>query len=485
MTKGLENPSIFKKAVIVVFLSCLVYWVYLIFASRILLSHDAIDYEELGLMIYKQGWVEYFKTGPHREPLYPLSIAVSMKIADIFSVSYQLVQKVIQVIILFLTQILMFKLLNKLRISNRIKLIIILYFGFSPAIVNSALSLFSEIIVYPFILAAVLLGVKSWRAIYNFGFRRIALLSFSTALLFAFAAFGKGIFIYVFPFFLIPFFGTVISSIRRLDKVILSRSIIYIVVAILTFNSLIIPFKLMNKKFNGHFEFTDRYVSLLFGNAAKRTNPLTSRILLAHLASIPGRGACSLFFSEEECRSCEFLAADDYIEGSLTELLENTPEDEIKSKTLSLTFERVLKNLPQYFMFAAIESLRMPFWESTQIGFVGYPYWLEKVFSFKVLKDGLRLLTGIITFLALFYTIALIYKNRIKLFRPYLIENEDLMICFFVSLIILSYTGLHSLFSVLTRYALIIAPLYLILIAYFVYSKMNFNFSKRIHKLKR
>jgi len=474
MIKGLDNPSIFKKAVVVIFLSCLSYWIYLIFASRILISHDAIDYEELGLMIYKNGWMEYFKTGPHREPLYPLSIAVSMKIADFFSVSYQLVQKVIQVMILFLTQILMFNLLNKLRISNRMKLITILYFGFSPAIVNSAFSLFSEIITYPFVLAIILIAVSSWRAIHNSGFRRIAALSFFTSILFALASFGKGVFQYVFLFFLIPYIFLFINSIRKRNKTILQRSVLYIAVAVLIFNSFIVPFKLMNKRFNGHFEFTDRYVAVLFGNAAKRVDPpLTSRLVAAHVASIPGKGVCRLFFSEKECRYCEFLAADDYVEGSLAELLENTPEDKIKSKTLSLTFKKIRKKPLQYVLFTGIEALRMAFWESTQVGFVDYPPWLEKLFSFKLFKNGLRLLMGIVTFLALFYMTTVIYKNRMKLFNPYLVENEGLMVCFFAFLIIFSYTGLYAFFSILIRYGLVIAPLYLICIAYFINNKVS------------
>lgn len=468
ISEGLENSTIFKKAVIGVFLISFSYWIYLIFASGILIRHDAIGYERIGSMIYKKGWVEYFKTGPNREPLYPLSIAISMRIAEAFSISYQLVQKIIQVLILFITQILILRLLSRLRIRNIIKLIAILYFAFSPAIVNSAFSLFSEIIAYPFVLGIIFLGALSWQAIYNSGTGRIITLGFSTALLFALAAFGKGIFQYVFLFFLIPFFCILLNSIKERNKNVLLRSILYIVAVVLVFNSFIAPFKLMNKRFNGHFEFTNRYIAVLFGNAAKRVSPLNSRILFAHLASIPGEGACRLFFSEDECRYCEFFTADYYGGEPLDKLLVGTSEDKIRSKTISLTFQTIAKNPLQYLMFMVIESLRMPFWESTQIGFVNYPSWLERLYNFKLFKNSLRLLIGFLTFLSLLYTLTIIYNKGIRLLDYPSGKSQDVILYLFIFLIIFSYTGLYSIFSILSRYALVISPLFITCIAYFI-----------------
>ena len=95
MFKFLEKETIYKRAVLGVFLICLAYWGYLIFSSSMQISWDAIGYEKLGLIIYEKGWKEFFITGPHREPLYPFVISLSMGIADYFSVSYQLIQKIV------------------------------------------------------------------------------------------------------------------------------------------------------------------------------------------------------------------------------------------------------------------------------------------------------------------------------------------------------------------------------------------------------
>ena len=75
-----------QKMFLLIFLVCFIYWGYLIFASSMVVQFDAISYEELGRMIYKEGWKAFFATGPHREPLYPLLVAFSMKIGDLFGV---------------------------------------------------------------------------------------------------------------------------------------------------------------------------------------------------------------------------------------------------------------------------------------------------------------------------------------------------------------------------------------------------------------
>ncbi len=170
MFKFLEKEAIYKKVLVGVFFISLAYWGYLIFASQMQISWDAIGYEELGSMIHHNGWKEFLKTGPQREPLYPLTVATSMKVGEFFSISYQLPQRVIQVIFLFMTQVLILLVLNKLRVNNAMKLVALLYFGFSPAIVNSGFALYSEIIVLPFVMAAVLLGVLSWPVISAKGF---------------------------------------------------------------------------------------------------------------------------------------------------------------------------------------------------------------------------------------------------------------------------------------------------------------------------
>jgi len=476
MLKVLDKPSVFKKAILGVFSICLTYWVYLIFVSRMQISWDAIGYEKLGLMIYKKGWKEFFATGPHREPLYPFIISISMRFADTLSVSYQLIQRIIQVILLFAAQIFTLFVLNKLRIKNAIKLIALLYFGFSPAIVNSAFALYSEIIVFPFVPAAVLLGVLSWQAIQAKSFKNIVILSLGTSCIFILATFGKAIFQHVFTLFLIPYFCISISSIRKKNKVGLLNSVIYILIAFLVFNSSIIWYKSMNKKFNNKFELTNRYVGGLFGCVARRAEKLTSKKLLVNLASIPGGGVCRSFFSDKECRYGEYHRVDYHSRETLSRLLENTPKEEVKSKTISLTFKKAMQNPFQQILLISFEALKMPFWESTQIGYVFYPSWLENLFNFRLFKNGLRFIMAILTYCSIISLAIGIFKKRNVLIIPGSSEAEIVITILFILLIIVSYAGLYSMFLIITRYILPMAPLSIICIAYFLH---NITFERK------
>jgi len=472
MFKFLEKETIYKKVLVGVFLISLAYWGYLIFASQMQISWDAIGYEELGSMIHHKGWKEFLKTGPQREPLYPLTVATSMKIGDFFSISYQLPQRVIQVIFLFITQVLILLVLNKLRVNNAMKLIALLYFGFSPAIVNSGFALYSEIIILPFVVAVVLLGVLSWQAIQAKGFRSVVILSVVTSCLFVLITFGKAIFQHVFTFFLIPYILIAISSIRKKNKVVLSKAILYLLVSILVFNLPIISYKFANKRFNGNFEFTNRYLDGLFGCVARRAEKLSSKKFLVNLASIPGGGVCRLFFSDKECEDCEYHRVDYHSRETLPRLLENTPKEEIKSKILYLTVNKAMENPFQQILLMGFEALKMPFWESTQIGYVIYPAWLQNLFNLRLFKNGLRLIAAALTYCAMISFVIGIFRKRYSLFvsSP---DSQIAITCFFILLIMATYSIFYSIFIVITRYSLPIAPLYIISIAYFLDNKLR------------
>jgi len=76
-----------NKPLIGIFLSCFAYWTYLIFNAHMVIKFDAIGYEKLGRLIFTEGWDAYFQTGPHREPLYPWLISLSMHISSWIDVS--------------------------------------------------------------------------------------------------------------------------------------------------------------------------------------------------------------------------------------------------------------------------------------------------------------------------------------------------------------------------------------------------------------
>lgn len=156
------KKSVFQKPLFWPFAISFIYWTYLFLTARMIIDCDAIGFESMGKILAEKGWAQYFSSGPNREPLYPLLISFSMNIGKLFSVSYQAIQTLLQFLILFITQLITLRILRLLNIDNRINALTILYLGISPALVNSALSLYSEIATYPLILAAILVMRESW-----------------------------------------------------------------------------------------------------------------------------------------------------------------------------------------------------------------------------------------------------------------------------------------------------------------------------------
>ncbi|MBL7196757.1 MAG: hypothetical protein ISS47_01510 [Candidatus Omnitrophica bacterium] len=455
----MKNIFTFKKVVLGSILLCIAYWIYLIIFSQMSILCDAGSYENLGSIIYKGGWIEYFKTGPHREPLYPLIISVSMKIANVFSVPYYYIQKIIQVIILLGTQLLAILLLEKLQINRVLRVFAILYIGFSPALVNSAFSLFSEVATLPFVMGIILMSIFLWRNVQKMSYIRIVFWGLIFALLFLGATFAKGIFRHVFMIFLIPYVFMIFRFLKAKDRKSFMRIGVYIIVVLVVFNGLFFYYKFLNLKYNGNFEFTDRYGSLLYGNAAKRAEKLTFRMLLAHIVYIPGEGVAHKFFTPQEVEYCGFKRAD-YLRGHVKGLT--------NQESIALAWQKFLERPFQYILFMGIESTHIFFWESTQIGFVEYPVGLQRLFDFIPFKNSLRLIMSLLTIIAFIWMVVKVLKMRRMLFDTESHESELYQIKFFMVLLVVSHAILYSFFSILTRYVLPLAPLYVISIACFL-----------------
>ena len=110
-----QSPCFSKLLYSIIILS-LIYWIYLASTVQPILVHDALSYQHLGSILYnKGGWIEYFKTGPNREPVYPFLLSISMRLADVLSVSYLSVQIFFQFGVLWISQLLLLKILNKLK----------------------------------------------------------------------------------------------------------------------------------------------------------------------------------------------------------------------------------------------------------------------------------------------------------------------------------------------------------------------------------
>ena len=123
--------------------------------------------------------------------------------------------------------------------------------------------------------------------------------------------------------------------------------------------------------------------------------------------------------------------------------------------------KKEIKEQPlKYFLFWGLEGFKMFFWESTQIGFVSYPDWLKRIYDNLVVKNLWRVTISLVTIYSFFYCIYMFLTNsgpcRDK------IKRKEVG---FILFLIVSVIGLYSLVHILTRFALPLAPVYLILAA--------------------
>lgn len=460
--------SEFKSfAVLIPFLLTLVYWIFLIPNSSMEIKHDALGYEQLGTMIAEDGWIEYFKTGPNREPFYPFTVAVSINIGNTFNIPYTACQKVIHLILFLITQILAFKICSALKIHRSITITCLSYMAISPAIVNSGMSLFSEIAAMPFILLVVISAHKALDAILKPNLKTSSQFGVICGLTLAMSAFCKGIFQYVFLLFAFALMCFVIHCILQRKTQTFKAAIITFVLFAISFQAPIIAFKTMNKVHNGHYEFSNRYADFLFGNIYKRAQPFSKNLWLAHISSVPSEKICRKFFTEEECYYTEFHTADYYSKLYVAPFTFDIPEENKNAEVLQLTKNLFISTFPQQITLWAIESVKMSFWESTLIGFVTYPKSLQKLFNFTPFKYFIRLLLSVLSFTALLYLPYYVYSRKHLLFEQNA-RGEIFRITLIVFILLYIYTGLYALYPILTRYALPVAPVFLIAIAFFL-----------------
>ena len=458
---SIKNTAVLNNPLCYAYLLSFLYWGYLLSSSQMIIAYDSINYEMMGQLLARGHWVEYFKNGPNREPLYSLVISMTMRLSEVCGISYQIILKFVQVVILFLTQGLTLRLLRKIHVHPHIEAVTILYIGISPALVNSAFSMYSEIMTYPFILGVILLSASAWQMLgKENNMRRIPVYGLALAVFFILLTLTKAIFEAIFPIFLFPFFYLAIRWLIKKDKKKLIKTAGFLLLTILVYYAAILGYKSLNEKYNGNFVLTDRGAWPLYGNTSRRMDNLTTRKFLTALAYMPGEGLCRKLFKEKECWYWSYRESDNRGMTKLNELTQlGLSGEQINRELVTLSMKEILKNPFQYLFFMLVETLKMFFWESTQIGWVVYPPWLTQLFGLAYFKNLLRLGLFIVSlFSFLLITVQLLKKKRS---RP----SEEKVVLYFVIFLIILFIGVHSFFFTLTRYSLPIAPLFLILIA--------------------
>lgn len=383
------------------------WWLFLLFSTQLSISYDSESYNKIANNIIKEGLPGYFNNEPRREPVYPIFVSSSIVISKYIKIDYKKVITSLQLLVLLSTLIIMYHIMNKIGIRSNISWLVILYAGISPAIVNSALSMYSEIIVYPFIL------------LFIFYSRSVIISSLSSVLL----IFTKGIFLVISPVHLI---------LTSKNKAIISIAIVSIILC---------SYQVICYSYKKNISFMDRAPWAFCGNTERRMMPLTPQRIIAAVSSVPGEGVCRAVSSKEDCYFWSFGKSD---------ILANYKLANFSSKEMMITsFKEIISNPVQYIFLYFLESLKLFFWESTHMGFVSYPKILSDIYDNEFISNGLRMVVSVLTIFSFVYS---------AFSRNPIIRN----IVIFISL----YAAFHSFFFILSRYALPIAPLFLILIGY-------------------
>jgi len=427
-----------------------IYWAYLILTSSPIIAFDSVGYINLAHILYNPfEWDQYFRSGPTREPLYSLVISLSMHIGTWLSISYIYILKTLSLLLLALTMYLIHQLLKRINAAPWVQAGAVLYTGFSPVLINSALCVYSEIVTFPLITAAVYFGWKfmdslsegpsgSSQPAWGLG---LSLLGFTMT---------KGLGELLFPLFLCCLIiygwqnvtGSFLSFIKRSRRKIL--------IVLLIFYIPLLGFKSMNYLMNHHFTLTNRANINVYGNLVHRSQvPLNLTAVTSNLLTVPiSYDLCSKFYPDPVCYQWSMRASDQTFFDREAQLNKLHLSEAEKNKILFRELLQALTTKPlEQTLYFLQEGLKTFFWETSQGPFVVYPYWLERLFNNPWIVMLMSLGIGLLCFLAFLISFTLL-KNRLVLITLTLL----------VLLIILL-----SFVHILNRYAAVVAPLEILL----------------------
>ena len=444
------------------------FWVfYNALFSETILYFDSFGYEQLGQLLSNNSLIEYFKTGPNREPLYPLFVCLNMKLADFLHIPYTNLILLTQGLILLLSQRWLAAIFEEIRLSDKITAILVLYFVISPSILRSSLIVYSEIITYPMILAAFHLSCRAWgqlsssQGLVNNYIRY----GFYVGLVFLPLMFTKAIFDLIFPLFLGIFtLGLCLNN--RLDRTNFKKIILFSLIAYGVFLAPVLGYKMMNKIYNGNFAFTNRGSWALYGTAAKRILPTTPKEDLAQKVYVfPDKSLCDRWVGADACEHWFYNLPNKLGLDKASELRkQGLTEQEIDRRLVQMSLELMIKH--------PIKTLNGMFWEGSKLLFWEYPSWgmvilpreirhvYEQPWGYYVFLFGINIFNLLFFLTAIGYACyRVLHLNNTQL-KERLNTNYLLIVLF----LILSYMTAHSCFFLSERNALPIVPLFLILI---------------------
>ena len=458
------------------FIIPLLWWIYLFFTTQIVVVFDAASYEDLGKMIVHQGWGEFFRTGPNREPLFPAMVAWSMQLGEWWGIAYYYPLKMIGTLFLLLTMVFSYRLMRMLSIPRIIACLAVFYLGVSPVMTNSSMRLWSEFAAYPWVVLAVLWTIKSWRVMDNVADDRRGMLKAighgaMVGLMFLLIMSVKAVAEGVLLFYLWPFYGLIVASWRRGSFLKAKHVIMFCLAALLVFEGAVNMYKWENYQANGHFVFTPRGDWFLYGNTACRMQPLSLRRLGAAVAYVPGLGVCPAIFGTDDCDFWSDRHAEDVAQAKREAFkAQGATEAELSQYYIYDSIRMILSNPLQAVGLWAVEAHKIFFWESS-IAFVAYPDWLEGIFYAPGLMNSLKIVLALFSWGACVFSFCYLCFYRRAYWRQ---SHSQVWVLFWVLNFIFWFAAMYSVFFVIDRYAFPLVSLFLVLLAFMVHKWLRF-----------
>jgi hypothetical protein len=403
-----------------------------------------------------QGWAGYFSGGPNREPLYPWFISMVLRLADGLKMDYTPVLLVGQVLVFLGTLWLLEKLSRNTGMGPGWRAGILCYAVFSPALVYTVFTEWSEIVACPLVLSVIFACTGAWRCL-----EQARKAGGRTALAWG-AALGlsvlaltavKAVMEVVAVFLVVPW---VVVALRRRHKTS-SRMALFVLLGFLAVYATGTTFyKWQNWRHNGQFVLTNRGSWALYGNTARRTAKLSSLQWRAAVFSIPTNGAeCGpLLKSPEACQYWTFVPSDKIGHQAAEQLRQQgLPLSKVDSALVAMSLAKIAEHPFQSTVLMCMEAMKFMFWEyNAWPQFAVYPAWLRHIYENRFLYAFLH------------YGMALLTSTGFVFALRSLAASPEI---FFMTFFALLYIFFHSFFYCSGRYAMPLSPLFLILIAFF------------------
>jgi len=401
----------------------------------------------------------YFHT-LNREPLYPLFVALNMRLADLVHIPYTNLILLTQGIILLIAQWWIAVILRAIGLPDKITAALILYFIISPSVLRSSLIVYSEIITYPLMIAAVAVSCKTWEFFLenSSSLRRYAQRGIYTGLVFVPLIFVKGIFEIITPVFLLIL--SIAAMIRgNMGHKTIKAVAIFFIVAYMVFDVPVLMYKTVNKIYNGHFLFTDRGSWALYGTAARRALPVTPQEHLAQMLYVfPDKTWCYQATSAEACEHWLYGLSDNLGMGERSLLSEqHLSGPEIDRRLMTMSFKVMITHPWATLQGMFWEGSKLFFWEFPSWGSVALPKELRHLYQSPAVYCSILVIVNFLNFISIIGAIIYLLLRRSQQNQP--VDTHIFVVLTFIFTYILA----HSFFFLNERNALPIVPLYFIL----------------------